>query len=865
MLNEQNTSLEGETFVSDWERRKKAKSQPRDANGRWIAAGANVTWKGPDNKGFSGTVSGIENGQAVVDANNPDGTTTSTTVDPTALEVITSKARLPQSKSAIYAADNDFAKAINSPKFQDALSTHGKASVMRADGYALEANMKEEKDSSGNPILYQLFAPAGKSLGTYSGEAISSFNDMVEDHLTKDTPLVTPTPAPSGPVVASGVPVRIARNGSTAIMKTGDKTFTVVSLETGAQIQPNTTDFVSLVAGGSWRKVLSSEIEAIVASIPAPEVIEDIVVEPIETVKPYRVPTSVKDDITLALEKAKDVSEEDLKIAQTLAFSDSVSINEINWINNFFASQDVPQKLRGGYKGQKWATKILESYPEEEVEPKHNFAASDLAYFAVSDTEGSPNANNIIAVSFATNEVYVWGADGFTKSEGVSIDDVDEPQITPVDEFTAEALAEWLDSDTEGTFSIVDVDPLERNLFALAESEMDLEQLDTVSSIIAAGEVSADEGYTPLERSINAKKQIRGPGGKFGSGGGGEAKPGIEVDASVVQPGTTAAKAKATLTIDLPLVLTPSQRILDWLDTAPITAAGEPVVDPEAPTTVDGEDPAEPEAPEAESKSLYFAIVDDVDKSAVLDVVAITKNDLNEAEAWLRQNKDWVASQAHLASLQGPTPPPVVELEVPNPAKDVLAQIDNHDGQGASAPAPISPVTAPPAVAPVVASATLNSKGFALPSGEFAIYSIDDLTKAVEEFATVRDSSKAEVQLHITKRARALNRPDLLPAEWRESTPAQRAQKYLSQSPLFGDYGEVIVAGAGDGVAGEAKLKAYWRNGKGAAKIRWGTKGDLTRCHRHLEKYIPGRSWGFCQNLHKEKYGKSNYKRDNGK
>lgn len=49
---------------------------------------------------------------------------------------------------------------------------------------------------------------------------------------------------------------------------------------------------------------------------------------------------------------------------------------------------------------------------------------------------------------------------------------------------------------------------------------------------------------------------------------------------------------------------------------------------------------------------------------------------------------------------------------------------------------------------------------------------------------------------------------------------------------------------------GAAKLRAYWLRGEGAAKIKWGTPGDFTRCVRQIEKYMPGRAEGYCANLH---------------
>lgn len=52
-------------------------------------------------------------------------------------------------------------------------------------------------------------------------------------------------------------------------------------------------------------------------------------------------------------------------------------------------------------------------------------------------------------------------------------------------------------------------------------------------------------------------------------------------------------------------------------------------------------------------------------------------------------------------------------------------------------------------------------------------------------------------------------------------------------------------------------LRRYWTTGEGGARIRWGTDGDLTRCHRLVRREVPRTDmsdddiWGFCQNLSK--------------
>lgn len=51
------------------------------------------------------------------------------------------------------------------------------------------------------------------------------------------------------------------------------------------------------------------------------------------------------------------------------------------------------------------------------------------------------------------------------------------------------------------------------------------------------------------------------------------------------------------------------------------------------------------------------------------------------------------------------------------------------------------------------------------------------------------------------------------------------------------------------------KLRRYWLYGRGAAKIRWNTPGDWTRCYRQLSKYMGPRAKGYCSLRHKEATG----------
>lgn len=57
-------------------------------------------------------------------------------------------------------------------------------------------------------------------------------------------------------------------------------------------------------------------------------------------------------------------------------------------------------------------------------------------------------------------------------------------------------------------------------------------------------------------------------------------------------------------------------------------------------------------------------------------------------------------------------------------------------------------------------------------------------------------------------------------------------------------------------VAATERLRRYWTEGPGAAKIRWGIPGDFDRCVRELQKYVgPRIVKGLCSNLHQRATG----------
>lgn len=54
----------------------------------------------------------------------------------------------------------------------------------------------------------------------------------------------------------------------------------------------------------------------------------------------------------------------------------------------------------------------------------------------------------------------------------------------------------------------------------------------------------------------------------------------------------------------------------------------------------------------------------------------------------------------------------------------------------------------------------------------------------------------------------------------------------------------------------DGELRHYWQRGEGAARIRWGTPGDFTRCVRHVGKHVtPEQAKRICAQWHHDVTG----------
>lgn len=213
---------------------------------------------------------------------------------------------------------------------------------------------------------------------------------------------------------------------------------------------------------------------------------------------------------------------------------------------------------------------------------------------------------------------------------------------------------------------------------------------------------------------------------------------------------------------------------------------------------------------------VYMAVVSPDDPQAVTALISLVpaSAESNAPMTYVRKNGAWERDPQMLNDLKSATPPPVVPLDQPT-LDDVLGQVDTKkqaDDQPAAEEQP------QPAVDTALAPVTQKSGNGGTP---------------------------------------AANPNAAAPA------PAPATQMSVDETLmlLWGPREDLMqfaltAAGGPDRSRGNAdKLRRYWTHGLGAAKIRWGTPGDWTRCVRHLGKYMGARAKGYCQLRHKDATG----------
>lgn len=226
----------------------------------------------------------------------------------------------------------------------------------------------------------------------------------------------------------------------------------------------------------------------------------------------------------------------------------------------------------------------------------------------------------------------------------------------------------------------------------------------------------------------------------------------------------------------------------------PITAAlGEPVKGEVTPENSD-------------VQPIYLAVVSPDDPRAVFKLISLVpaSGTSNAPAAYSREEGEWNRDEQALNDLNSATPPPVVPLDK-DTLNEVLVQVDESQG-------------------------------------------VEDKTE---------ETPSADEPIENT--APPIEEPDPVPTP--ADAPAPVAASAFDLSVLWGprqDFMDAAITAAGGADrnrGGAEKLRRYWTEGAGGAKIKWGTAGDWTRCVRYLGKHLGPRAKGYCALRHKEMTG----------
>jgi hypothetical protein len=477
-----------------------------------------------------------------------------------------------------------------------------------------------------------------------------------------------------------------------------------------------------------------------------------------------------------------------------------------------------------------------------------------------------------------TGKVFVWdggswddlgNTDADISSYDRALDDPEDSVDTHhifIDPDSALILSAHLQQSPFLPVSVYDLDKEEAELVAAAADEIDWDIVDM--AITAAGEESLDStdgNYTPEERAEKARKQVRDKGGKFAAKGsrvvvGGDASKTGNI--SAINPDTQTVTVKFDDGSSAEVPANTTQKAEDFKPTAlepsvsskPIDVSGilgrprVPIDRPNArlPEGLPALTPAEISKSLSDFPAWVKSQRDKQQAPGAAPVKSPTAED-NEAARKKRRSdiKKW--SGVDINELRG-------DLRVHPLFKDIFKKKPIYNlyytppmsaAAAKSADEPLTPVTSD--VQPVY----------------LAIVSPDD-PRAVFDLVSIVPAAGNSMAPVTFKRADGKwVQDDQIFADLTSATPPPVVPLHgdalidtLSQLDKTVVSSALAAAGGADRNRGNAdKLRRYWLYGKGAAKIRWNTPGDWTRCYRQLRKYMGVRAKGYCSLRHKEATG----------
>ncbi len=426
--------------------------------------------------------------------------------------------------------------------------------------------------------------------------------------------------------------------------------------------------------------------------------------------------------------------------------------------------------------------------------------------------------------------VYLWDGEGWDDMGHVdgdvysydkSLDDPEdfvEKTHVIIDPSSAIIISAFLQERPFQPVTLDEIDPEETELMALGLEEEDYGMIDRV--LMAAGQVDApgDGVDTPEEKAERAEKQPRDASGKFARKGtkvviGNDYERGRgEITGINAKDGTVDVLLENGKTVNVPANQTEeakSRRIQGApANNAPLNLSG-----------ILGE----PRTPSDMPKARIPGTLPPLTKAELQTLLT---------SGW----DSWVASNR-------------ARFNKPKPVN--------------AAAGPKEPVQTP--------------KDSDVPAKYLAIVSPDDLGAVMDVVAIVPETKTTTTPVLYERKEGKWVRNDQILSDLKSATPPPVVE--LDDSKVLNDVlvqtdetvtasaynfallwekriEPILAAGGLDRNRGKAEqLRRYWTRGKGAAKIRWGTPGDWTRCVRQLSKYMGPRAKGYCQLRHKEATG----------
>lgn len=536
-----------------------------------------------------------------------------------------------------------------------------------------------------------------------------------------------------------------------------------------------------------------------------------------------------------------------LNTARTLAQGGQIGIKKIRHIAKYFPRHEVDKKgkgyspgedgypsrgriawaLWGGDAAQRWASAIVERENKKaknasitagsyyDIERPESVMLSDFAkpnvQFAARVRKDGTGIDRIYRID-AFGNVAVWD-DGCWDDLGHVDSDIntldrglDDPydttpkMIVPIDAESALAIAAMMDSNPFEPKMLSSIDAEEFDLFDEAESALDWEEFDGLTAAAPPGE---EEGYTSEERAENVKAQVRDAKGRFAEKGSRVIINGNPNDRGVIED---INPEKKTATVRL--------------DRGPVVEV--PVSDTET------EDPNEPPPP-----------MPNPDAEA-LDTEGILKqpNKEDKRSSMARLPKKLpVIGKEELSEILADFPSMVQRKRDKAKTESLTAAGEEKDEYKDPQESDVDPIY-------------------------MAIVADDDPQAVMELIALVPASANSNSP-SVFRRSDAkwqkseeilqdLNSPTPPPVVKLDQPTLEEVIKQVDSAVVAA----LLAAGGADRNRGGAeKLRRYWLYGKGAAKIRWNTPGDWTRCVRNLSKYMGPRAKGYCALRHKEATG----------